>query len=364
MTTKSIQKKDYCDAVENRRPKIFILDEPVVFTTRSIHIPYARSQMRKRFSPSLLDTKLVWTTEWISIEYSSSNYNESNVDYYLKDKCEPSFDIDWFYQQHYFCQNLSKEDVMTIRGYTYIGDKIINRWLLENDEWWTILINILIDVEFNTQYFPFFMSFIKVISDESFVSTLPQNQQSILKQFAPYLYNSESYNLLMFFKNKMLWKGFWDIVLREYHIALNAIIKRAPPTSHCLSVWRGSKTAYWLNSRNKDNIIIDSFTSTSLDIRTTKEFREEECCLLKITLPKNTRCLFISGFSSEPSEAEILLPSYSIFQQDTSQQNGQEALLQSVPYYIEQGVNIESSLCSETSNVNISFLQYKGALTK
>jgi hypothetical protein len=369
--SKSTQKKEYCESIRVRKEDILLLEEPVIFTTKSIHLPYARPQLRKQFTSSFLnESKMEWKVEWLNIDYSVSNYDEGKMDYYLNDNCNPRMDFYWFQRQLHYCQSLSKEEVLTVRGYTYRGDKILNQWMVSPSDWWTLFIKLILKADFTDSYFPFFYSFIYVLQKDLDYShsILSSSQKNILNKiyttdrFKRQYRLSDVYDLLMTEKENMTdisWKEFWNLVITIYRDQLNQIIRKAPTLHHCLTVYRGTKDPYWLKSLTEDHseFIFKNYTSTSLDIKNTEEFRNESCCLLKITLPEKTPCLFISGFSSEPSEAEILLSSNGLFIQDPTYGSD---LLQTRPYFLESGTNAVSSLCHAEEKVQMSFLTYRG----
>jgi len=89
MAARSIsqQKKAFCKSVEEGNTNVELLDSHVVFTTKSLQIPYCRPDLQKDFDPSYLDYKYQrWNVEWLNIEY----IDDSTRDYYLKDGCDPS----------------------------------------------------------------------------------------------------------------------------------------------------------------------------------------------------------------------------------------------------------------------------------
>jgi len=200
---------------------------------------------------------------------------------------------------------------------------------------------------------------VTIVSSVYPIRRLTTNQIALLEPIKTITKNSERYNYILSIKSQTCsdeWKDFWNQVIRYYYTILREIVLRSPKTSHCLTVWRGSKDPYWVKANNKQDILLRPFTSTSIDTQTIEHFREGPCCLIKLTIPEHIRCLFIAGFSSEPSEAEVLLCDNSIVAQDTTYG---EDILQNRPYHIEPGVNAVSSLCRKEEKINISFLTYK-----
>jgi hypothetical protein len=360
------EKELYCKSKQLREdhPDLKYLTHPVELKTISLQIPYVTllSFHPKSFNPDALDdSKLKWKTQWMNIDYMSSNYTDySQMTYFWKDRCYPGLDINWFYRQLYYLQSLSKEDVLTIRGYSAIGYDVINKWCLDDKKWWSLLSFSLKHESPYNDYFSFFCQFIEYIlnnkkeSKESFL-LLNNKQHELIHMFYNIDKLSEMYNLFLKLKSKMStdsWKPFWNDILSLFKKDMNRIIKNAPKLHHCLTTWRGSKTQYW----NNDPILFKTYTSTTLDIRMTEGFRNDSGYLLKIILPVDTPCLFAAGIASFHSESEIILATDSVF---TQEKKYGEDLIQKKEYNLETSTDADDSLCTQPSILKMSFLKFQ-----
>jgi hypothetical protein len=367
------EKELYCYSrqLQPDYPTLDHLSHPIKLTTVSLQIPYVNllSFNPRNFNQTDLDDSILkWKTEWMNIDYNSSNYTDYNeMTYYWKDPCRPGLDIKWFYSQLHYLQSLSKEDVLTIKSYSNVGYDIINKWCLDDKSWWSLLSSSLKqDYQYSDYYFPFFFQFIEYVKKES-KENLNKKQREFINIFN---FNhsdklSDIYVLFLKLKNKMSsdsWKPFWSYILSLFKKDMNRIIKNAPKLHHCLTTWRGSKTQYWDN----DPILFKNYTSSTLDLRMTEEFRNSDGYLLKIILPANTACLFAAGIASFHSESEIILATDSIFTQEKEygedilqEKEYGEDILQEKDYNLETSTDPNSSLCRKPSKVKMSFLKFQ-----
>jgi len=352
------EKELYCKSRELRKdhPNLKYLTHPVELMTKSLQIPYVRViNFSKDFDPiSLNNSNLIWKTEWLNIDYMSSNYTDySQMTYFWNDRFYPGLDIAWFDRQLHYLQTLTEGEVLTIRGYTFKGDKIINKWCIEDKSWWSSLI-VLLKKDLSHTFFPFFCQLVNYIV---YIKTnkMETPYETIIDLFDVSEKMADIYVLFLKLKNNMIndsWKPFWNNILSLFQKDMNRLIKNAPKLHHCLTTWRGSKTQYWGN----DPILFKSYTSSTLDLKITEEFRNTKGYLLKIILPKNTPCLFAAGISNVYLEAEIILATESIF---TQEKDYEEDIIQEKDYNLETSTDADDSLCTQPSILKMSFLKFQ-----
>ena len=346
------QRNKYC---KTKNPSE--LKEYFTSVHKSVNIPYTSIlQLGREFNYKYLDnTKytIEKNIKWVSIDYYYSNYTEHDLDHLYKNACT-ELDITWFDKQNHYIKGLSKEDFLTISSYSYNSYNIINGMYNNDKEWWEKLQDVIKYMEKN-KYFPFFYQAVEMISQFPFSIT----QKKTINYFKNSSALSELYLKFIDVKKELMndvWKMFWKEVLIEYSRDLDRIIKNAPKTSSCVTVWRGTNTSYWLNSIYNDKYLFPSFTSTSLELRVADKFRDEEgeCCLMRIIIPKGSSCLFVGSLSAF-SESEILFGKNAIFKQDNIITHN----IQNMKYKQDTG-DVDKDLCGEFEEVQMSFLIFDG----
>lgn len=109
---------------------------------------------------------------------------------------------------------------------------------------------------------------------------------------------------------------------KELSLIINNIdtaFQDAPLLKEDIILYRGLNLPDIYDKKRNNNMklagykgIYKGFISTSLLIYNTEMFQNKICCVLKINVPKNTKCLFIEYISNIPSEQEVLLQRNSI----------------------------------------------------
>jgi hypothetical protein len=313
-----------------------------------------------------------------------SNYTKYN---HLDINSYKHLNLDWFNLQAHYIKSLNRDEIFTLLGYTELSYPIVNSWcnkcspdtqsnVIENNDWWSLLKKVIKHI-MDKDYFPFFYQFL-LLSDglrpshsvRSQHFDFSSHQHELIQTIFEHDLDSKKYDHFIQIKHKMTgekWKIFWNTVISEYVDNLDQIIKRAPKTTSYITVWRGSQTPYWNNS----DTVVESFTSTSLDIDTAIEFTtsDKKCCLARIIIPPGIRCLFL-GMLSIYSEAEILIGRNSIFKVDPIWMKDKNTI--SLPYKIRSKRSLESDsrassfsdidyeLCSNLDQIESTILNFKG----
>lgn len=241
----------------------------------------------------------------------------------------------WFEKQFHYQKSLPFIQQIMILCYTYGGDQIIHAYLSGP----FIRKNVLKHSEYQTKYvFPLYPVFVEFMchepkdflkfmmkykppdfDKERWIDELEEIGYSSSKQSTKcgsdiFSYYRQTYHTF-FSPNAvfLLPVDFYKCLAQKYAYFMQKIIMLAPKLSCPLIVYRGVKTIDYLNFTNHNTHIEKRFVSTSLDIdiATETQFVNEKCCILKMFLLKNTKCLFpiLSYFQ----EFEIILPPNSKF---------------------------------------------------
>ena len=315
-----------------------LLTQPFTHVSASTLIPIKRFNIGSIFS---LDEKPLF--EEIKegnylLEFSAgmNNYNihflnESSVNNNV------SVDVSWISAQKAYIESLSTYDLYTLHGYSYKGDRLVNRYLQGLDTYdgedigvtqnfgliplfpvyfqAESVINKLIleDVDISKIFkINNLKELIKISSRYTKLSTnIPRTRKlDRLWLFVKFnwknFHHSEKYIIIIH-----LWKHLQlDVigkVILKFAFDLDRIIKNAPVIKQDTVVYRGVSNDYYL-SGSKNNFYQNvGFVSTTLDIFTAKTFTHEKCCIQHITLKKGTHALLMMSTSLFPPEKEILL---------------------------------------------------------
>jgi hypothetical protein len=330
------QREQYCNTPG--RPAS-LLHAPVEATETYTYIPIVQLKSVKAFQPwHLNDPRVNWKQDWVPITTISSNYTSQDYKDLYVNACQ-QMEMHWFTQQAFYLQSLGKEQAFTLLGYSHLGDEVVNKWCLQDDTWWTKSMKVLLMKErtYDNEFFPLFYAWLNIGKNYTFKQ--PHIKSFVEKYIQVPLKTSEIYSNLMKIKHKLYTTDFqpmWKQVVTQYAQMLEEMIKQAPKLNRCMTVWRGTNTPYWISSSSTSSQVhFDNFVSASIDLTATASFRHEDdtCCLLRITIPAGSACLFMAGLSQHTAEAEVLLARNATFHVDVksmSARAGESSFLQ--PY--------------------------------
>lgn len=221
-------------------------------------------------------------------------------------------------KSRYYIESLSLLDQMTIVGYTFVGDQIINDFIQNNFQiTQPVIDNILktINDRFKVQktsivnkQFPFFSQIFELF--------YPQDEK-----ITPDLYN---YILDHLYQPDWKKENFinsintenWTRVLNRYIEDLRRILKHAPETEFNMVLFRGTgRDTTFKYKETKGNVIVNNqFKSASLDFSVAMSFTgipekdtRYRCCLVRFIIPKKFKLLYIGSVSSFGGEHEVLI---------------------------------------------------------
>ncbi len=168
---------------------------------------------------------------------------KNDLGYSLESIIQPEikFDTEWILECDKYIQSLSIRDFFTLKGYSYRGDSMVNKFLISgltternvSDE----------DIKYIEETYwymkAFFPLFFQVRECCKMIENKDEDIQVILGDDL-----TLSYNKVLSYKNKFD-KEFYKNVLNMYIEDLNRIINGAPRLKKESVIFRGSKTRYY-----------------------------------------------------------------------------------------------------------------------
>jgi hypothetical protein len=187
-------------------------------------------------------------------------------------------DYEWIQKQMDYINNLSDRQKHILRSYTIYGDKFINNYLRGTLSQ-SLIDNILDDcIKYNEN------PFIYQHQDKTGIS-------EINEYYKKYLLN----------------------YIKTFIEELSHIIMQSPKLTKKIKVFRGLSDGDFLvqslkqNTNGKQYVINNDFISTSFYLASAKNFMNNDCCLLDLTLEVNTPCIFTAHISRRRNEFEITI---------------------------------------------------------
>ena len=273
---------------------------------------------------------------------------------------------EWLQETNNYINSLSVLDSLTVHGYTWHGDVIVNNYC-RNVFTHQHLLTYIDDHKLSSRYFPLYMEFVMYIKNTNNFSNIFNNQVANVKynsqpstyynpveldiirrvfskiSFSQYVKQNDNANKnpyidLMKIINSNLklhkdnnhfdlyykiyypmikhvfkhvkWETWLDII-GNYKKRLNDIINKSPPLKQNMTVLRGIKDDYIFTNLTTNSIFKNnSFISSSFDYDVAKKFNaDQKCCIIKIKLLKGAKALLLNGLSVFPPENEFLLSS-------------------------------------------------------
>jgi len=201
-----------------------------------------------------------------------------------------------------FLESLNKDEIDTLRYYTYYGDTIIKQFLkgLFTIEW---LNNTYNDYEEETPF---------ILKDNE------QNKIFIFnKQIYEYFKTDDwKYDNLLKNTNEEIFIKYHSIKLEDYNAIFKSYIKdlmilfnKAPKLKSRLVVYRGIKNDDPILNKKEDIYVNKLFSSTTFLFDVAYKFLDKKKgILLRITIDIGIPVIFLEGITLNTGEYEILLP--------------------------------------------------------
>jgi hypothetical protein len=231
----------------------------------------------------------------------------------------------WVELQQRYIFNLSWQDKMIVLLYTYAGDKILNQYLLNNIDPFSIIPTYTCGAysSYSThRIFPLAFILYQQIQQhptvDQFIQSIIPNPQLLNDLRNLYLisfgqpFSKRYYDIFTFFVRK---RNVCDIhfirpLIESFHAQLSRIIGHAPKTTFQFWVYRGIKAKDFVIIGDAKQYVFTNrlFMSTSFDLCRAFEFKTADtpCCLQQILVTKGLSCLLVSCLSFFNKENEIL----------------------------------------------------------
>ena len=243
-------------------------------------------------------------------------YNQYNKDVALRFPYD--VDMDWFKKSDQYVKGLTLKDFHCIKYYTGAGDKMINGILrnkVKPTYWYFELVffqcmEIIKQGKFDKKK--------HILNNIQISINLPDivsgkfnvdEVVALLHTHSEVITISQWYNVLQVIR-VYLKQAFWIEACEMYIKDLNEVIKKSPPVTKEMTVYRGVKNDYFLKGSKNAKYTDQGFISTSLSSLVSIGFMgyTGSCCMTRIKLMPGTHAVFIAGTSGHPTELEVLLP--------------------------------------------------------
>lgn len=328
-----------------------LLKKPIVSHITWTMVPFRSLYYKNVMS---LDKPLIFTTQahiTNPMFQSFIEFNNYNGKFLAKQSVfnTVTYDEEWISAQLDYIYNLPNYDLMTLKGYTHVGDVMANSYLRESLDLKKLSAFHTEFVSNVYNYFPLYFQLDKLIMQHKGdlhklfdskhyhervhrMSKVP-DERGVLKSVATVkewldifkahchtLKNSLKYSVLV-----PLW-GYlthdaWMQIIKMFIDDITRIIAASPMISKPTILYRGVSSDYYLKGAVKGIYKNNGFVSTSLDIDVAKAFQKmyvndkekHACCIQRILILKKTPCLLLLPISSYPEEKEVLLQNESVY---------------------------------------------------
>lgn len=229
--------------------------------------------------------------------------------------------LDWFEDICKYFASLDATTLYALRGYTRLGDTILNQYLRGTLDIYKII------SDYNEKHrgdntpwtdFPLTLYALRAISTNT-LSTLRDHLKRVGPTAVQGIEHIQKHpgDVGRFWIIHRLFKDtFWlEYVIKPYVEDIRTVIRNAPPLKKSLYVYRGTRTD--VLSTNPGTFYKNlGFLSTSLNAEIALRFHNKNntrCCIQKILLLKGARVLPLMGISHFQPEMELLLDTNTIY---------------------------------------------------
>jgi hypothetical protein len=280
---KNKEHKKFCQDVDIYNiPNIFI-ETKITYNLYTIYmlpsnIKYVKDINEKYIEPGFVE---------ICIK-NEDNYNFSLI--YKQLDYNVNIDMKWYKKMLKYLYKLNFEDKFTVRCYTKVGTKFINKYLL-NELSYNDIDFIVSEIEVNIKkeknpilpFYPQIMKFLNIYNFNEMIEHLKKYNRKYL------------YRLIV---------KITPFIIED----LQRIIENSPPLEKSFILYRGVQDVYYpLNKEYTTN----SFTSTTLNLEIAKNFgkKQNTTNLIKFKLKKGDKCLFVEPLTAfnTRQECEFLI---------------------------------------------------------
>jgi hypothetical protein len=238
----------------------------------------------------------------------------SNVDHVMNN-------FDWIKKQYEYFKKLSFEDKYIVQNYTYHGDVYANNFIRGT-----------LEIKSDIDLMPLYYQIVKILKkagkddlkyflkDSSDFTNVKDSLKPYKKKDYSDFTEKEIVDFVALIKSHVLKKfnrTFINQVISLYCEDLNRIIRDSPPLDSKITLYRGTKGDSYMKFNDKKEYVSNDFWSCSMVLSEANKFTNQvNCCVHKINLLPNVKCLAIFYASKFEDELEILLgPSNTFFLQ-------------------------------------------------
>ncbi len=296
---------DYC-----KTNNLNDLNHSIAIKTINYDIATPKTYMRD-FDPNFLNyEKIPWKLEWSEITlYDDNNkFINSTIDNIDLIK-STDFDVDWFNTHNKYILSFTIRDYLTVYSYTTKYFSLINKYL-RKENWKQELETLITD---KSLFFIFYYQLVDMLQKD-FDNDIIDLHGSIIniKNINKNNYNLETYNAILDILPNIKYELI-EILMNNYIIELIRLVYNAPYTTKEIILWRGVKNDKFIKDVKNNYFISKNIMSCSLDFTVHEEFRNDNCCIKCIILPRRYRCFYLGNCSSLKDEHEILFAHNSAF---------------------------------------------------
>lgn len=235
----------------------------------------------------------------------------------------------WIHAQKKYVSSLPWQDKLTLLNYTYLGDKILNQFLLGvvRPREFIPNKNSLETRRFQINgIYPLCLYIYQAVQDapdqEQFMSGHKPLSSHILPFFVNVYKNTKSQpfykSYYLIFSLLVKYRSFFRAshlipFIQKFRRDLERVLHNAPKTTFSFWVYRGLKTKDFMETGKKSTKYMFTnhlFMSTSYNLCRAIEFKhvKSPCCIQQILVTKDIPCVLISLISFFSNENEILFP--------------------------------------------------------
>jgi hypothetical protein len=324
-----------------------VLDKPLVSHTEWAFIPM---KVLSYTDPTDLDQAPKYHTvlpndanndNWkIYKEYNNYNKDFLNEESIVNDL---NLDTEWLTNQANYIGKLANYDCYTLKGYTHVGDVLVNSFLrgmldytkarainknfFRSDEYFPVyfqldkIVSNLVNSKNKLALYSLFsypestkVKLYTKVTNKDIPSAAPLQKyiECILEKYRTFKH-SEKYVLLLSLWN-YLHNDVYNLCIDTFCKDISRLFKNSPPLTKDCTVYRGVRNDFYLRGAKNGFYKNIGFVSTSFDIEQAQFFQRlgnedtpSDCCIQKITLTKGTKVLLMMSISQYGAEKEILL---------------------------------------------------------
>jgi hypothetical protein len=281
------------------------------YKTQKIDIPFSVNE-------SVFEDVDFFNTSVLDKEYGEDGLF-SETPYRLQFITEQLIDPEWINKSIMYITNLDWLDKLTILGYSYRGDTIVNNYARGTLDW--VKMYMLFSDDAFKPLSPQLYKKIKTFQRIENIFNLTRQQlteqetKPILKWtrivYMSSRLGSDEYEaiqrLLVFFTPIHI-----EDLIESMIEDMTRLIENAPPTSSSIILFRGIKDMFI--SSDEKHFTLKGFVSTSPDIFSALDFTEIKnknnnigCCIKRISVPVDSKLLFVPSISRYADEVETIL---------------------------------------------------------